>query len=182
MPGLYDDDDDFEQSGPKPLRDQLDKLKEQLRQAQKDLDAERSSSADLAKKLKTTTLRDALSDAGVDPKYARFAERDEVDADVESVKKWAAENADVYAFLSKPAPAQRADDSDEDDSDGQEDQLPEGFVNQILAGQQVENSGRPSGSSTVLDALTKVDPAQFKTERELDDYIKSLGAPTAHEG
>jgi len=181
MPGLYDEDDDYT-DGPKALRDALAKAKKELAERDSKIAELESSSADLAKKLKTTTLRDALSDAGVDPKYARFAERDEVDADVESVKKWAAENADVYAFLSKPAPAQRADDSDEDDSDGQEDQLPEGFVNQILAGQQVENSGRPSGSSTVLDALTKVDPAQFKTERELDDYIKSLGAPTAHEG
>lgn len=177
MPGLYDDDDDYT-DGPKNLRDALKKAQDQLAQVQKDLEAERSSSADLAKKLKATSLRDALSDAGVDAKYARFAERDGVEPDVEAVKKWAAENADVYAFLApKSAPA--ADDGD-DGPDGQEDQLPQEFVDQVRAGQRVENTGRPSGSSTVLEALTTVDPASFKTERELDDYIQSLGAPTAY--
>jgi hypothetical protein len=179
MPGLYDDDDDFDGNGPKALRDALKKVQDELKAAQKELEDERKTNADLAKQVKTTSLRDALSDAGVDPKYARFAERDEVDADVESVKKWVEENKDVYAFLNKPAAATDAPAGDVVDAGDEEevDDLDQDFVDQVLAAQAVETSGRPSGSTTVMQTLEGVDLNKVTSQEDIVKLLKELGAP-----
>ena len=182
MSGYYDDsDDDYgQEQGPKALRDQLKKLEAKLAEATKALETERTEKAELSKQVKSTSLRNALSDAGIDPKYARFAERDEVEADVEAVKRWVEENKDVYAFLNaKPAPQEQVDSDDEGDES--EDEVPEELLNQLLAGQSLEQAGRPSGSRTIADVLQAVDVSKFKSEQELDDFLfKQMGAPTVN--
>ena len=183
MPGLYEDDDEYgtdEQSGPKGLRTKLASVEKEKAALEKQLKELTESNATLTKQVKSTTLRQALTDAGVDPKYARFAERDEVEATPESVAKWVEESKDVYAFLAaKPAATPTGDADDDSADDGPTDELDPAFVEQILAGQQAETSGRPSGSSTIHDVLSGIDPSKFKTEQELDSFLRKLGAPTA---
>lgn len=173
MSGYYDDNDDYdqEQSGPKALRDALEKAKRELAEAKKALEAEVAAKADLEKKVKSSTLRDALTDAGIDPKYARFAERDGVEATPESVKKWVDESKDVYAFLAPKAQAR------EQEQDGPEDVVDPDLVAGIEAGQSAESGGQPRGSNSVIDTLAGADPSSFKSEAELYAYLQKLGAP-----
>ena len=180
MPGYgYDEDDEYgqEQNAPKALRDALKKAQDELKARDATIAELEASASDLASRLKTTSLRDALTDAKVDPKYARFAERDGVDPTPEAVKKWVEDNKDVYAFLApkqtEPADAEPAEQADE---------IPDELRQQLEAGSTLESAGRPGNSVTVMEALNAVKPEQFKTEAELDAYIRSLGAPSAYEG
>lgn len=176
MPG-YDNDefDDDYGNGPKALRDALKKAQDELKARDKELDALRQTNESLTKQVKTTTLRDALTDAGVDPKYARFAERDGVEADAEAVKKWVEESREVYAFLATK-PATNEDPADESDQGGDDNVDPE-LMAQILAAQRVETSGRPSGSTTIESVLEGTDPSQFKSQADFNAFLAKLGAP-----
>ena len=177
----YDEDDDYGQTdnGPKALRDALKKAQDDLKARDAEIATLKEQAATLSKQVKSSTLRDALSDAGLDPKYARFAERDEVEPNVESVKKWADENKDVYAFLNKPAAEAPPGDDDGDAGDaGPEDQIDPALAAQILAAQQLSSDGRPSGSTTIQDTLAAINLDQFKDGSEIDALIRSMGAPT----
>ena len=177
----YDDDDDFDSTGPKALRDQLAKIKKDLADAQKELTKANEEKADLQTKVKSSTLRDALSDQGIDPKYARLAERDGAEPTPEGIKAWVKENEDVYAFLQKPDRAPEVDDGEQDDGDeADEDGFDPDLEQEIRLGQQTESTGRPSGSSTVLQALEQAgaDLSRFKSGDEVDAFLRSLGAPS----
>ena len=169
----YFDDDEQDQNGPKALRDALAKAKADLEQARKDLEAERATNAELSTKVKSISLRDTLSAAGVDPQYARFAERDGVEASEDAVKKWVEENKAVYAFLAPKATS--ATEDNEEPVDVIDPALEAG----IAAGQQAEAGARPSGTATIIDTLNGTDLSQFKSEAEVDAYLRSLGAPRA---
>lgn len=176
--GYYDEDDDYGQepsSGPKGLRSKLDAVEKEKKALEAQLAELTSQNADLAKQLKSTTLRDALSDAGVDPKYARFAERDEVEPNADAVRRWAEENKDVYAFLNTPAPAPA--DGEQGEEQAPEDELPEDIVAGVRAGEQAVNTGRPSGSATITDTLAGADLSKFGSEAEVDAFIRSLDPP-----
>lgn len=178
---FWDENDDAGNTGPKALRDQLDKLKAELKEQAKELEKAKSENAELVTKVKATTFRDALSDAGIDPKYARFAERDGVEPTAEAVKQWVEDNRDVYAFLQKSTAPSTDEVTDEEQGDEvvEEDQIPEELAEAIRQGQATEGVGRPSGSSTVVKALEQAQANldQFKTEEEVDNYLRSLGAP-----
>lgn len=173
---LNDDDD---QPSPSDLRKQLAKAKRDLKAAQDALAEKDSTIADLTGKVKATSLRDALTEAGVDPKFAKIAERDGVEPTVDAVKKWREENDGIYAFTPVKAP-EASEDAGDDEGDGHEDPVDPELQAGIAAGQTLEGTGRPSGSITHSDALREArhDLGRFKTEAEVDAYLRSLGAPS----
>lgn len=176
MPGFYDENDDFEDesgSSPKDLRAALAKANKALKAKEAELAERDTQLADLAKKVKTVTLRDALSAAGVDPKYARFAERDEVDATPEAIAAWVDENKEVYAFLGKPA----ATATDDDEAQETEDEIDPDLAAGVLAGQQVEGTGRPSGSTNLIQQLEGIDTKSVQTREELEKLLAGMGVP-----
>lgn len=183
MPGYYDDDDNEygqPQDGPKALREAHDKAIAKVKELEAKLAEQTKLNDEQAAKLKSTSFRDALADAGLDPKYARFAERDGVEPTAEDVKKWAEENKDVYAFLAPKSEPTREGDEEQvefEDVSGQ-DSLDPDYEAQMRAGQQAESTGRPSGSATVEQALASTDVSQFKTREELEKFLfEQLNAP-----
>jgi hypothetical protein len=175
----YEDDSDYgqDQNGPKALRDALKKAQDDLKARDTEIASLKEQASTLSKQVKSTTLRQALQDAGVDPKYARFAERDEVEPDEAAVKKWVEDNREVYAFLNKPAPGSQ-NPSDAGDA-GTDDEIDPALADAIAAGQRLESNGRPGGSTSVLEALEGADPTSFKSEAELDAFLNGLGARSA---
>lgn len=181
MPGYdYDDFDDNgqEQSGPKALREALEKAKADLKARDAKLAEQENQIAELSKAVKSNTLRDALSDAGIDPKYARFAERDEVEPDVDSVKQWVEDNRDVYAFLAKAAAPQGEQVEGEQEQAPPADEIDPELVAALQAGQGLESTGQPVGSSNIAELLAGTDPSKFNSEAEIDNLLRQLGAPT----
>lgn len=175
MPGLYDDDDDYT-DGPKALRDALKKAQDELKARDAKIADLEKTNTDLATKVKTTTLREALQASGVDPKYARFAERDEVEATPESVKQWVDDNKDVYAFLA-PKAESPADPTDDEGDDGPGDEIDPELADAINAAQRVESSGRPSGSTNLIQQLEGIDINKVQTRAELEKLLGGLGVP-----
>lgn len=175
MPGFYDENDDFEDesgSSPKDLRAALAKANKALKAKEAELAERDTKIAELSNAVKSTSLRDRLADAGIDPKYATRAERDGVEPTDESVKQWIDENKDVYVFLNKPAAANADEAHEEQAGDLIDPDLEAG----VRAGQQVESTGRTSGFKTAVEAVTAAKPDQFKSEAELLAFLGGLGA------
>lgn len=186
---FYDDTDDYGQeqsSGPKALRDKLAKEQKAREEAEAKLAEIVEQNKELAKKVQTSSLRDALTDAGIDPKYAKFAERDGVEPTEEKVREWVEEYSDVYAFLKKQpeqtaATDGAADDGSDEVSEHNVDALPEDLIAGLAQAQTLESAGRPSGSASIEDILTAVDPTKVN-ETQIQQLLKQLGAPTAYDG
>lgn len=175
MPGYFDEDEDQDQqSGPKALRDQLKKLEKQLSDLTKDLDTERKTNADLAGRLKSTSLNEAVRDAGIDVKYAKFVDLGDTEPSKDAVEKWAADNKDVYAFLNN-VPTHEVE--GEEDGPAVEDELPEGLREALQSAQRAEQSGRPSGSKDTLTQLEQIDPSKITNRVQLLELLEKMGAP-----
>lgn len=179
---LNDDEfnfDDDQTQGPKALREQVKKLAKQLETLTGELEAERKEKAELAGQVKSVSLRDALSAAGVDAKFLKVAEKDGVEPTEEAVKKWVKENEDIYSFKPVEAKPQQGEPDGEEEQEFEDDETDEELRAAIEAGQATESAGRPSGSSTTIQALEQANAnlGQFKTEAEIDAYLAQLGAP-----
>ena len=180
----YDFDNEYgndnEQSGPKALRDQLEKLKSQLAEKDKELGSLREANTALETKVKSSTLRDAFADAGIDAKYARFAERDGVEPTKEAVEKWREENAEVYAFLAqKPAAEANASQGEQEEEPQAPvaDNVSPAFAALLAQAQGLESSGHPSGSTDIVNALEGIDPNKVESREQLVELLGALGAP-----
>lgn len=174
----YNTDDDEPTAG--DLRSLVKKLQKQLKAKDDELAERDSKIGELTKTVKATSLRDLLTDAKIDPKFARLAERDGVEPTAEAVKAWVDENKDFYSFT-PPAGAEAQPSAADEVDEGQEseDEVDPELTEAIAQGQSLEANGRPSGSSTVVTALEQAQAnlGQFKTEAELDEFLRSLGAP-----
>lgn len=164
----YDFDDD--NAGPGDLRKALEKAKAALAAKEKELEAERTARADAEKKAKASTLRDVLSGLKVDPKFARLAERDGVEADEASVKKWIDENKDFYNFT----PSAPKADEPEPERVEQEDEFDPDYANAIEAAGRVAAGSAGMGSSSVIDQIADLDAGSYE---ELVQKLADLGAP-----
>jgi uncharacterized protein YjgD (DUF1641 family) len=79
-------------NGMKALRQQLKKLQKDAEDREKELETFRS-------KARTSTISDVLKEAKAPEKLARFVARDlEGDITEEAVKKWLADNGDVFGW------------------------------------------------------------------------------------
>lgn len=92
-----DDTNDGDQNPVKALRDANKALKKELDEARETLSGLRAES-------RTRTVRDALTDLGVNPKVAKFFPSD-ADATPEKVAEWAKENVDLFGPPAAPQTA-----------------------------------------------------------------------------
>ena len=170
--------DEYDDDTPNPgdLRDLVKKLQKELKTVKGSIEEKDKTIADLTGKVKATSLRDLLTAQGIDPKFAKRAELDGVDATEDAVKQWRQDNDGIYAFT----PAEPAQEGEASEDEGAADEVPDDLRNGLQQGQDLEGAGRPSGSSTIADALraARENPGQFKSEAEIDAYLRSLNAPT----
>lgn len=174
---MYDDDFDEQPSGPKALRDARDAAVKKAEELQAELEKRDKTIAELSGKVKSSSLRDALQDAGVDPKYARFADRDGIEPTAEAVKTWVEENRDVYAFLnaSQQSAPTEGEPGEQAKQEGEETggEMDPDYVEQLRAGQAAASVGRTPGPTNIEQALEGANPASFQTEAEIDAYIQA---------
>lgn len=173
-----EDDDDRNDPSPGDLRNLVKKLQKELKDRDEKLAAQGKTIDDLTGQVKATSLRDLLTAQNIDPKFAKVAERDGVEPTEDAVKQWRQDYDGIYAF--RPAAEQSLEDDAGDEGEGDEGHVPDGLDDALQAGQNLEGAGHPSGSSTISDALraARANPGQFKTEEELDAYLRKLGAPS----
>lgn len=178
MPGYFDEDTETygQETAPKALREALEKANKDKTELEKRLADLQKANDDLAKQVKSTSLRDAMSDAGLDPKYARFAERDEVEPNVDSVKKWAEDNKDVYAFLAPRSESAQEPQENADPQDQVDDMDPD-MAEALGQAAGLQANGKPVGSATITDVLASTDVSKFRTREELNKFLDGLGAP-----
>jgi hypothetical protein len=177
---LWDEfETDDEGQTPGDLRNLVKKLQKQLKTVQGQLEEKDSTINELTNKVKATSLRDLLTEAKIDPKFARLAERDGVEPTAEAVKKWVDDNKDFYSFTPAAA-ASEQDDAGDDQGEGEEDHVDPDLVAAVAQGQATEGVGRPSGSSTVTETIRQAmaNPGQFKSREDMIAFLKDLGAPT----
>jgi hypothetical protein len=85
------DDNDFEQSGPKALREALEK-------ANKALAAEQAKAAELQKSVNEFKLTSVLAAKNVPANIQRWMKRDGVEPTAEAVEQWLTENGEDFGW------------------------------------------------------------------------------------
>lgn len=162
----YDTDDQNESGGPKALRDLVDKLKRQVKEQEKALEAERAEKATLSAQVKKSSLASLLKAAGVPEKFAARADKDGAEATEDGVKAWIEENKDFYNFGEvKPADAQ--------EPDGQDNVSPE-LAAALTASQALDASGVTPSDVNIVSKLQSIS-TDNKTEEQVLAEIQALG-------
>lgn len=165
------DYDDYDENGPKALRDHAKKLEKQLADAQKANEALQAQVTDLSGQVKKSSLADLLKSAGVDPKFAPRADRDGADATKEGVEKWIAENKDFYNF---GQPKEQEPKADEQEPAG-EPNIPEGMEDAVRASQSLDASGVSPSEVDVMQKLQSIDPSKLGSMEELSAALAAAG-------
>ena len=171
----FDDYDEQGNNGPADLRKALEKAKRDLKAAQDRAEAAEQAAADALQKVKATSLRDLLTDAKVDPKFARLAERDGIEPTAEAVKSWIAENKDFYNFGPAKAATEQVADEEEQAEDEEVDDLDPTYRAAIEQSGRIESGSAGVGSTSLIDRIQSL-----KASGSLDELYKGLadlGAP-----
>ena len=95
-----DDDNEFEEQSPSDL---LKDLRRQLKEQAKALKALTDENQGLKASTRERSVKDVLSEKGINPKVAQF-----IPADIDTpdaVSKWLEDNGDVFGFTPAPADA-----------------------------------------------------------------------------
>jgi hypothetical protein len=172
---FYADEDDDQQSTGKGLRAQLEAALAADKARLKEIETLKKSNEELQKKLLSTSLRDALADAKIDAKYARFAERDGVEATPDGVKKWIEENREVYSFLSRPPEGQAAEVANVEPE--KRDVVDPQLVDAVTRARGIESSGTLSSSGDITAKLDGVGGQKFGSYAELTAALAAAGVP-----
>lgn len=185
----YDHEQDNETQGPKALRDALEKANKALADREKKLDEALARIGDFERKAKSENLSNLLKAKNVDPKYARWAEKDGIEPTEDAVAAWLKENEDLIPVSGTKPANEAADDHDTDDV--QEDQgdpfadLPAEMQAALAAlgnSQALEAAAVPTppvderSEAARLNAINAVGKAA-SNEAELLAALAKLGAP-----
>lgn len=163
----YDTDDQNESGGPKALRDLVDKLKKQVKEQEKALEAERAEKAALSAQVKKSSLASLLKAAGVPEKFAARADKDGAEATEDGVKAWIEENKDFYNFGEVKPAAEVAE------PDGQDNVSPE-LAAAVAASQALDASGVTPSDVNIVSKLQSIS-TDNKTEEQVLAEIQALG-------
>lgn len=148
----YDDTDDLtfegEASGPKALRDELAKVKKEMKRL-----AERNAVLETGERKRVITQ--ALTARGVNPKVADFMPAD-IEPTEESVVSWLTENADVFGVQIQPTEEQQ-------DAATQAD-----HIRRMAA---VERGSQPSGSG---DLLSQISQFEINSDADLEQLMAAV--------
>lgn len=186
----FDDTQDNETQGPKALRDALEKANKALADREKKLDEALARIGDFERKAKSDTLSNLLKAKNVDPKYARWADKDGVEPTEDAVAAWLKENEDLIPVSRGNNEA--TDEVDDPDADAvHEDQgdpfadLPEEMKTALAAlgnSQALEAASVPTppvderSEAARLRAIAAVGQSA-SNESELLAALAKLGAP-----
>lgn len=186
----YDENEQNDQNGPKDLRNALDKANKEKAALAKQV-AEFTARLDqLEREKKSASLADLLKAKGVDPKYARWADKDEIEPSESAVDAWLADNKDLI-----PVTAESAGGSDESAPENQSaptgDQgdpfagMPEelqAVLKAMQSSQELESSAStsipldPRAEAAVERSLAAIGDSA-KSEADLIKALTALGAP-----
>lgn len=189
---MYDEyEDDDQTTGPKALRDALAKANKRAEEAEKAAQDIAEKFAALEKAQKSQSLTQLLTAKGVNPKLAKWLDKDGVEPSEEAVDAWIEENGEFFNI--KPsAPADNGADSaselgvaPENSGDPYQGLPPE--VQAALSAMQNSQNLEASATSTPSAADPKAEGAALavieaigKNATSLDDVLSSLqklGAP-----
>jgi len=187
MPDYDDDfdfDDDDQQPTPKNLRDALKKANAALAKERADKQAalERAEKAEKAA-ARSQNLTDLLKEKGVSPRFAKWAEKDSVDATAEAVEAWLKENPEFLpakpaAKDGEPAPKQKVTlDGVEPDEEDEDDEPPLSSASldpNLLALLEADGNlgaqGTAPANRTPIQRLADIDNSKY------DDFDSLVGA------
>lgn len=172
-------DDDFEneqeQNGPKQLRDALDKANKALADRDKKLNDALERIAAFERKERASSLSDLLKAKNVDPKYARWADKDGVEPTEDAVAKWLDENKDLV-----PVSAPSTEDSRQNDP-----AAPQGAQVDPYAGLPAEVRAAleaMSASQAMESNATAGSPVDPKAEEGIAASLAAVGQNAKSEG
>jgi len=167
------DDDTLEQSGPKALREALEK-------ANKALAAEQAKNADLTKSVNEFRLTSVLAAKSVPANIQRWMKRDGVEPTAEAVDQWLAENGEDFGW--KPGSAAEK-------PEGQEsapEEAPVAETQSVLTPEDVAAQQRIAAvssqgvgqtvSSDQIDAAVHNVESSLGANADFNDVVKALAA------
>lgn len=164
MSDIWDVDESTEQddveSGPKALREAYEKLKKQFSEAKKEHQKLQADFKTLSTQTKASTLDGILREKGVPANVAKWLKRDDVEADVEAVDKWLAENGEDFGW--KP----NAQEQGQDSAAGDESREP---TEDATLPPQIPGPSMADADQKLADIT-----ARFDGGRDFDALMKSL--------
>ena len=172
MSDNYDEFEDFEDNSPAGLRAALKKAKAAEKAALKRAEDAEAKATQFEAQAKKASISDLLRAQGIDPKFAKLADRDGADATEEGVKAWVEENRDFYNFGS---PKQESVQQDAGD-DGADDTDPD-YEAAIRAAQSLDSQGVNPSEVAVEKRLQGIDLKKVGSRDELLSKLQELGAP-----
>lgn len=174
MSDNYDEYDEFEDNSPAGLRAALKKAKAAEKAALKRAEDAEAKATQFEAQVKKSSLGDLLRAQGIDPKFAKLADRDGAEATEEGVKAWIEESKDFYNFgAPKQESVQQQDAADED---GADDTDPD-YEAAIRAAQSLDAQGVNPSEVAIEKKLQGIDPSKVGSRDELLSKLKELGAP-----
>ena len=168
----YDEFEDFEDNSPAGLRKALAKAKAEAKAALKRAEEAEAKAKTAEAQAKKASISDLLRDQGIDPKFARLADRDGAEATEEGVKAWVEENKDFYNFGAPKREVQQHDAEDESADDVDAD-----YEAQIRAAQSLDAQGVNPSEVAVERKIQGVDLNKIGSRDELLQKLAELGAP-----
>ena len=184
----YDGQDDSDDHNtPKGLRAALKKAQDELRKAQKSNEDLAAQVSELSKANKSRQYADILNGKGVNPKIAKWIEKDGVDPDESAVQAWLDENAELFNITTNnttdnggDGDGQDAETSDDNDSDpfaGVPEEL-RGVLAAMQNQQAVEShSVSDDGEGTDTSAAIAAIGDNAKSFEDVLAGLNALGAP-----
>lgn len=183
----YDEYDETETNGgPKALRDALEKANKEKAQLAKQVQEALAKVADFEKRQKAQSLSDLLKAKGVDPKYAKWADKDDVEPSEDAIDKWLQENKELIPTSSADSP--QNDPAPERTNVGEQGDPFAGLPDEVrsaLAAMQSSQQLESQATSVAFDpraeeAIEKSLGAiadNAKSEADLIKALQALGAP-----
>lgn len=175
----YDDELDETTDGPADLRKALAKAKKEATDARKEREDMAKQLAELSGKVKGNTLAELLQAKGANPKAAKYALKDDVEATPEAVDAWLAENGEF--FTNKAS-------TNEGESGEESGTKPTGDMADLLTALQnsrdmsLDSSATPNATEQALLAKVAELGNNVHSEAEITAALRALGAPVAASG
>lgn len=173
----FDFEDDEQLQGPKALRDALKKAQKALEAAAKRAEEAEARAAKAEKEAKSKSLADLFRDKGVDPRFVKWAEKDNLDATAEAVDGWLKENPE-FAPAKKQQQPDTPDGADEADEAGDEGNPLDSDASMdpnLLALLQAEgNLGAQGGARATRDPLQRIAALDGDKFGSYEEYVAAL--------
>jgi hypothetical protein len=186
-PMEYDEFDE-QANGPKALRDALDKANKEKAALAKQVQEALDKVAQFEKQHKAQSLSDLLKAKGVDPKYAKWADKDDVEPSESAIDAWLEDNKELIPVASvedsQPNPPANENANSGDQGDpfaGLPDEV-RTALSAMQSSQQLESNASsvapfdPRAEDAVEKSLGAI-AANAQSEADLLKALSALGAP-----